>query len=175
MLLFLFFIFIVIILIIAYGKSPKTIQDDWRTFLDGFQVSTTDFYASMKAALSERQITKVEVTEESFLESHMLSAKRLYLRITQNEYVIYICSAPYGTGTFISFWLCTKDENFLNRIPIVSKLMGKDRDSKTFYQMDTEAMFKLAVHSALTETIGSLTDAKGYRGLTELEKQFKAS
>ena len=164
---------VTILFVVALARSPITIKSHWQTFLDGFAVPSAELYAAITAGLAERQITKVAVTEESFLESHIISDKRAYLRVTQNEYIFYICAAPYGTGTFISSWLCIKDENFMNKIPILSKLMGKDRNNKTFYQMDTEAMFQEAVHATVLSAVSSMTLAKGMRGFTELEKQFK--
>ena len=97
----------------------------------------------------------------------------MYLRVSQNEYLYYICSAPYGTGTFVSSWFCTKDEKLGNRIPVLSKLAGKDRANKTFYQMDTEAMFQSAVHTTVLDVVNSLSETKGMRGLSELQGQFK--
>lgn len=166
-------IFIVIgIAIIAFvRKNPFTITSHWQTFLDEFQLSALEFYTAVTAGLKERQITQVAITEETFIEKHVFSAKRVYLRITQDEYVFFINCSPYGTGTFISSWLCIKDENIWNRIPILNKLIGKDRKSKTFYQMDTEAMFRLAVHNTVLAVVDGTTNAKGYRGLTEFERR----
>jgi len=166
-------IVVIILIMVALAKAPVTIKGHWQTFLDGFQISTDEFYTLVKDGLSERKITQVDIGEESFLESHILSAKRVYLRVVQDEYVVFICAAPYGTGTFVSSWLCIKDENYINRIPIISKLAGKDRENKTFYQMDTQAMFRSAVHSAVIAAVNNMTESKGIRGLTELEKQYK--
>jgi len=170
---FIVFILIAVVLIAIFARTPVTIKSHWQTFLDGFQISTDEFYSLVNEGLKERQITHVDVAQESFLEKHILSAKRIYLRVTQDEYVFYICSAPYGTGTFVSSWLCIKDEMLINKIPIINKLAGKDRANKTFYQMDTEAMFRSAVHTAVIAAVDSMTEAKGKRGLTELERQFK--
>ena len=162
-----------LLLVYIFTRALLNIESHWQTFLDGTEVSTVEFYDKVKEGLKERQITHVDITTESFLEKHILSAKRLYLRVTQNEYVIYICAAPYGTGTFFSSWLCIKDETFINKIPLLSRLIGKDRKNKTFYQMDTEAMFCAAVHSTVVATIDGIMEAKGMRGLTELAKQYK--
>ncbi len=163
-------IILVIVVIIAIRRRPATIVDRWQTFLDGQSIGAHDFYSTVKAGLLERQITKVSVKEQTFLESHIASAKRLYLRISQNEYDYYVCAAPYGTGTFISSWLCVKDEQLVNRLPVVSKLMGKDRKNKTFYQRDTEAMFRLAVHTTVISAVDNLSEEHGQRGLTDLQK-----
>lgn len=41
----------------------------------------------------------------------------------------------------------------------------------TFYRIDTGLMFQKAVHEAVLEVIDQITTAKGFRGLTELERQ----
>jgi len=157
---------------VAIARGPETIRKPWQTFLDGVQISTNDFYEAIRAGLEERNITHVTITERSFLESHVFSAMRVYLRIAQNEYVYYVCAAPYGTGTFFSSWLVIKGENMLEQIPLLSKLAGKDRRNKTFYQMDTEAMFRSAVHATVTTVVDTMATAKGLRGLTELDRQI---
>lgn len=164
---------VIVLFIIAFRNTPVSIKSHWQTFLDGFQISADEFYSLVKQGLAARQIKQVHIGEQSFLEKHIFSAKRVYMRIIQGEYVIYVCSAPYGTGTFISTWLCIKDERFLDNIPILSKLAGRDRGNKTFYQMDTENMFLSAVHTTVVSCVDSMTEAKGHRGLTELEKQLK--
>jgi hypothetical protein len=167
-------LFVIVILIIAvYAKKPVTTQGHWSHFYDNIQLSPTDFYGQVKQGLKDRKIT-LGVSQESFLESHIFSAKRVYMRITEHEYVFYICAAPFGTGTFVSWWLCVKDESIINRIPVLNKLAGKDRANKSFYQMDTEGMYKSAIHSIVASVADAMTAEKGIR-LSELDRQYKES
>ena len=167
-------IIIAIILMIVFAKMPLVIKSHWQTFLDGFQISSDEFYTLVKEGLKERQITpNIGITQESFLEKNILSAKRIYLRVSQDEYVFYICCAPYGTGTFVSSWLCIQDEKLIYRIPILGKLAERNHRNKTFYQMDTEAMFQSSVHTTVIAAVDSITEAKGKRGLSEFQTQFK--
>jgi hypothetical protein len=168
----LFIIAIIIILIVVFGKTPVTIKSHWQHFYDGIQFGANDFYQQIEQGLRERKVHGLSFGQESFLQSHIFSAKRVYLRITEHEYVFYICAAPFGTGMFVSWWLCVKDEKFTNKIPILSKLAGKDRNNKSFYQMDAEAMYKSAIHSVVASVADQLTAEKGYR-LTELDRQYK--
>lgn len=167
---------IIVLLVLAgvavfiYNKSRYESKNSWQNFYDGFSFSATEFYAKVKAGLEERNIPNVSYAKESFLESHIFSDKREYLRITRAEYVFYICAAPFGTGTFVSEWLCIKSEGTINRIPVISKLAGKDRSDKSFYQIDTESMTRMAIHSTVLDVLNSLTHASGVRGLTELER-----
>jgi len=164
---------VLIVLIAIFYKHPLTIKSSWSHFHDGTKFSTQEFYEQVEAGLKERQMEDLNFAKESFLEAHIMSVKREYLRITKNEYVFFVCAAPFGTGTFVSWWLCTKDESFINRIPLISKLIGKDRKNKTFYQMDTEAMYRAVVHSTVVDTSDNITRSQGVR-LSEQERQFKA-
>jgi hypothetical protein len=164
----------VIIAIIVLRKTPVTIKSHWQHFYDNIQFSSGEFYTQVEEGLKERKVQGLNFGTESFLQSHIFSAKRVYLRITEHEYVFYICAAPFGSGTFISWWLCVKDEKVINKIPILSKLAGKDRNNKSFYQMDTEAMYKSAIHSTVAAVADAMTTEKGYR-LTELDRQLKES
>jgi hypothetical protein len=162
----------VVVLFIAYRDSPLTIKSrPWNHFYDNIEFSPTDFYIQVKAELEQRNIQGLKYAQESFLESHIFSSKRAYLRITQHEYVFYVCAAPFGTGMFVSWWLCVKGETKLNRIPILSKLVGNDRNNKSFYQMDTDAMYQSAVHNTVIAVADAVTSNKGYR-LSERERQY---
>jgi len=152
-----------------YGRTRFESKSSWQNFYDGFSFSAIDFYGQVKAGLEERKIPNISIAKESFLESHILSDKREYLRITRAEYTFFICTAPFGTGTFVSEWTCIKHEHSFDRMPIISKLIGRDRRNKTFYQMDTESMTRMAIHSTVLDVLDSLTTASGIRGLTELE------
>ena len=169
------FLLVLILIFLLIRKLPFTIKSHWQHFYDGIQISTPAFFAQIKAGLEERKINGLDFDEESFLESHILSAKRIYLRISKFEYIFYISAIPFGTGTFVSSWMCIKDENIFNRIPFLSKLMGKDRNNKTFYQMDTESMYQSAIHSVVVATADKLTAEQGHRGLSQLEKQIQGN
>lgn len=168
---FLIIVIALVVLIAVFYKHPVTIKSNWQHFYDNIDFSTQDFYEKVESGLKNREAQDLKYAKESFLESHILSAKREYLRITKNEYVFYVCAAPFGTGMFISWWLCTKDESFINRIPLISRLFGKDRANKTFYQMDTEAMYKAIIHTTVVDTADNVTLAKGVR-LSESERHY---
>jgi len=161
-------------LFVLFGKTPETIKKPWQHFFDGAKFSTTDFYALVEAGIQEREMPAVDIGQETFHQTHVFSDLRAYLRIAHGEYVFYVCAAPFGTGTFVSWWLCVKDETWVNRIWLISKLMGKDRNNKSFYQMDTEAMYKGMIHSILLSAIDNITSTQGIRGLTELERQYNS-
>lgn len=168
---------VVVVGIIAYYifKERYENKTPWQHFFDDAAFSATEFYDQVQAGIANRKFPYVDFAEETFRESHVLSGRRAYLRITWGEYVYYICVAPFGTGTFVSEWLCVKKLGVLNKIPLLNKLLGKDRDNKTFYQVDTEAMYRSAIHTAVLEVIEGIGKVNGMRGLTELEKQYPNS
>ncbi len=151
-----------------------TIAAGWQHFFDGFKFSPENFYNQVEEAIKAREITGFDVDRRSFVTSHALSSKRAYLRVSQWEYIYYVCAAPFGTGTFVSWRLCVRDERILNRIPILSKLLGKDRRNKTFYQIDTESMWSSAIHGAVLEVIEKIGTPNGVR-LSESERQYATS
>ncbi len=167
-----FLILIVALVVFLYMRARYISKSPWQHFFDGFAFSAEEFYGKVKAGIEDRKIPFVDFGRESFFESHIFSSKREYLKISRGEYVFYVCAAPFGTGTFVSQWLCIKKEGLLNRIPILNKLAGKDRNDKTFYQMDTEAMYRSAIHAAVLDVLDKLTGANGVHGLSELEKQY---
>ena len=165
-------IILAVILIAIYGKTPMTIKSHpWNHFYDNIQFSAKEFYTQVEDGLRARKVEGLDYAKESFLQSHLFSARREYLRITQSEYVFYVCAAPFGTGTFVSWWLCVKDEKIINKVPILSKFAGKDRNNKSFYQMDTEAMYQSVVHSTVVAVADAMTEEKGLR-LSELDRQY---
>ena len=152
-------------------RGRISIKSHWRHFYDNIQFSALEFYEQVKAGLAERNIEGIRFSSEEINESHVLSAKRVYLNVGEKEYEFYICAAPFGTGTFVSWWLCIRDEQLINRIPVLSTLFGIDRSNKTFYQMDTEAMYLSAIHTVVVSVADSLTSVSGYR-LSETDRQY---
>ena len=168
----LIFLAIVAFFVYLWFKNRYTVKNPWQHFFDGFAFTPEEFYAQVKAGIKERNVPDLTIDTERFIQSHIMSDRREYLKIRRNEFVFYVGAAPFGSGTFVSEWLCVWRLRIWNRIPIVSKLMGKDRDDKTFYQMDTEAMYRSFIHTAVVEALDKLSSAKGARGLTESEKQL---
>lgn len=172
MIFFIFLVLIIGIIIYAYNNSRFESMHPWQHFFDGMEFSSQDFYNQVAAAIRSRRVN-VSFGKESFIQSHIFSARREYLKVTKAEYVFFICAAPFGTGMFVSEWLCIRTETKLNKIPILSKLAGKDRGNKTFYQMDTEAMYRSAIHTALMSVIDDISNSKGVRLLNDFERTIQ--
>ncbi|MEI6316377.1 MAG: hypothetical protein WCO65_01460 [bacterium] len=166
-------VLIIIVVIIIRNKNRFISQTPWQHFFDGAQFSTQEFYKNVEEGIKKRNIPGISFDRESFSETHILSTRREYLRITRGEYVFFVSMTPFGSGSFASYWMCVKPEGILNTIPFANKLIGKDRSDKTFYQMDSEQMYKSVIHTAVLDELDSITKAQGIRGLTESEKEIK--
>src|SRR5206468_8558778 len=56
-------------------------------------------------------------------------------------------------------------------IPLIGRLMNRFFLPPTYFRIDTESMFRSAIHAAIQEVIDQMTQAKGLRALTELERK----
>ena len=168
-------ILLLLIGVVVYirNKNRFTSQTPWQHFYDGVQFSAQDFYKNVEEGIKKRNISGISFDRESFSETHILSTRREYLRISRGEYVFFVSMTPFGAGSFASYWMCIKREGLINAIPFASKMIGKDRSDKTFYQQDSEQMYKSVIHTAVLDELESMTQAQGIRGLTEAEKQIK--
>jgi len=81
------------------------VLSNWHTLFEGFSTSTQDFYTSVEQAVRERKLPEVSMSRERFSEGGIGSAQREYLRIRRGRIAFDICSAPYGSGHFFSWWL----------------------------------------------------------------------
>lgn len=77
----------------------------WYELFENFSTSTQDFYASVEEAIRRHKIPDIVVSRVLFNEKGVWTAKREYLRIKRGRIVFDICSAPYGTSHFFSWWL----------------------------------------------------------------------
>ena len=165
--------FVAFVLFVIGIFTKIGIRSNWKHYYEGTHFSTSAFYKAVEDTLAERQVDGLKFDQQSFLESHVFSGRRVYLCIYANEMIVYVSAFPFGTGMFVSCWTCIKDESYLDKIPGVSKMLGRDRKNKSFYQMDSEAMYELAIHNAVVSLAEELTKEQGHRGLSEFEKQIK--
>lgn len=77
----------------------------WYELFENFSTSTQDFYRAVEEAIRSRKIPGVETSRVLFPEGGIGSPKREYLRLRRGRIVFDICSAPYGTSHFFSWWV----------------------------------------------------------------------
>lgn len=157
-------------------SSTTEIISHWSMLIENFQWTPQGFYLSVTQALEKRQMPNAKIDKISWRESHLLSTKREYLRIScGNDFYFAVCGAPFGTGFFVSWWLLQPPAGCLAQLfsgfPLLSALVQITVKPWTYYRRDSAAMFQTATHSAVLEVIDELTAAKGIRNLTEIERK----
>ena len=180
---------------ITMSRQVSEILSHWHKLFEGFQESPQQIYSQLEQAIDKREIPDVKISRISYPEAGALSARREYLRIRRMEYIFDICAAQFGTGFFVSWWLGnTQKFSWLLALLIIVLVLiiglviglpwwlplgigliivGLWRLSlrPTYYRLDTALMFQDSVHAAVLEVIGQVTEGKGIRVLSELEKK----
>lgn len=162
---------LIVILLRTFGRK-KEVLSNWSHYFDYFQFSTEDFYKEVTRHIMNRNIPEVYFNTHERRESTTnFFNNRMYLRITTSGYIFDICAAPYGKGYFVSWWLL-QDTPFFKRLLLNIPLLGSIIYKKTLFQIDCETMFRTCIHLAIQDAIKEMSEAQGYRTLTDSEKQI---
>jgi hypothetical protein len=156
------------------GPTLNDVISHWYHLFEGLQYSPQDFYAALKQAIEARQVSDVVLTKVEIKEGGILSAKRLYLRVSRKNHIFDICGAPFGRGFFVSWWLSELPSGclmFFLSIPGISLLAWLLARPITYYKMDTALMFQQSIHSAVMEVLDQITSTNGVRALSETERK----
>src|SRR5437868_3878078 len=102
---------------------PSVVVSHWSTLIENLQASPLQFYQSVEAALTRRQVPETKNSRVDYKESGVLSAQREYLHITRERMIFDVCAAPFGTGFFVSWWLAEK-RPMLNPAAKMTVLLG---------------------------------------------------
>lgn len=147
-------------------SDSQRVVSSWSTLVENFNTSTLDFYNVIETNVQKRQAPDIKISRKNLSESHIFSASREYLLVRRKKLTFAICSAPYGTGQFFSWWLL-EEQPLLDRLilpmPFVGRFWEAFISRVTFYQADTIAMFKLSLQQAVREAIEETTSAQGRR------------
>jgi len=81
------------------------VKSNWQMVVENFHTSTLEFYVAVEAAVARRELPDVTFGRTELKEGGVLSAKREYLLVKRGKLAFAVCSAPYGTGQFFSWWL----------------------------------------------------------------------
>lgn len=152
-------------LIKVSGRSIKVVHAHWHYMFDTHPFTPLEFYDSLKVAIGEKEINGASFVSINHSERGLLSANREYLRVKFREYMMDLCAAPFAKESFfVSWWLGDAGitfRDYLTTIPVIGRLFN--RREKTFYEQDTEIMFKETVARCVKDTIEQLTQSKGLR------------
>lgn len=87
----------------GFWKSRKAeVLDHWIAFVEGFDLSSTEFYESVEKEIKARELPGLQMSRVEFAEGGILSGKRTYLRLVRERLVFDVCAAPFGRSFFFS-------------------------------------------------------------------------
>ncbi|WP_026776333.1 hypothetical protein [Polaribacter sp. Hel_I_88] len=170
----LFIILIFLFIITFLKKGTPTLNANWNNLLDNFEYSTQDFYKLLAIELESNGIKEIKIEEKSISIGNALGVKRLYLRVKWKNYTYDCCMAPFGNGTFISWWMFTEKtgmELLLSKIPFIGNYFVRAFFPITYYSMDSASMFRTYAQASVLKVIDGITQNKGVRALSEAEKK----
>jgi hypothetical protein len=84
----------------------------WQKLVPDFTVSPLEFYDALEAAIRKQDIPEMRFSRVEYHESGVLSALRLYQRIERKKLAFDVCAAPFGTGSFFSWWLTEPKKSY---------------------------------------------------------------
>ncbi|OQP49835.1 hypothetical protein [Niastella populi] len=164
----------IIFIIYLVGKMRRNAleTEHWLQPFNLLHLSSNDFYGFLENYIRDMKLPDVKVRRVTHPEGGMLSSNREYLRVSRKEHVFDICAAPFGHAFFISYWqvdTSTVIRKLVRAIPKIGPLLELAIFGKTYYQMDSEAMFKEFVDAILKEVVELVSKEHGTRGHKELE------
>lgn len=166
---------ILIIVLIRYlvKRRTKHLHANWNTLIDGFSYSTPEFYILIEKEILRHGISDITIKEVNLKESHSLSSRRKYLRIQWREYTYDCCLAPFGNGTFVSWWFYSKRpviELIIASLLFIGRWLASKLYRQTYYTYDTASMFRSYVEQSFHKVIEDITKDTGYRLASEDRK-----
>ena len=137
-------------------------------------MSSHEFYLKVETELNGQQLPVTKIARAGHRERGIFSAAREYLRVQNGNLVFDICAAPFGTNFFVSWWLYHSESSLRSFVKStrIGAYISKLSHRQTFFEIDSETMFKECVHQALMETLDRITQEKGFK-LSDTDKQIK--
>lgn len=148
-------------------KEHDLIHSHHSHHFEDFQMSATEFYQDLKDIIFNKGFPSVKTSIAAFSTGGILNPHRNYLEVKSDNHVFYVCAAPYGKNFFISYWLKEAEEDFDE--VILRKVFGVVA-RKSFFQIDSEAMFVESIKKAIMLAIDRATEQRGLRALSSVER-----
>lgn len=163
-----------IIAVVQYFHHASEAIGNWNHLFPNMQLDPNDFYDLIEELLEDREIPDINTHRRTFKQGGIFSYHRIYLEVSRKDYIFHICAAPWGIGFFFSWWIREKlspADELLILIPYFGPRIVRARQYKSYYKLDTDAMFRKSVHQCVMDAIDQLTNQVGIRALTEFERQ----
>jgi hypothetical protein len=166
---------LLVIVFIRYAVKRRTpsLHANWNMLIDDFLYSPSEFYTSLKTTLLNQSIEGLKVAEVPLKVGSGLSSKRIYLRVQWKEFIYDCCMAPFGNGTFVSWWCYSKrsvGEVIVASIPLIGKWLALKWFPQTYYRYDTASMFRTYAEQSFQSVIDEITKDTGIRITPESRK-----
>ena len=147
----------------------------WHHHFSNVDYSSQQFYTAIEKSIQTKAVPDTHTSRKSYSEGGFLSANREYLKVTRKKKIFVICAAPFGKGFFVSWWYYEQlsiSLTIISLIPYIGPAWAHSLQSKTFFQLDTEQMYKDEVHHSVLEVTDALTAEKGLRMLNFEERRI---
>jgi hypothetical protein len=162
---------------IASITSPRRtfgiIFATWHHSFENQHFEALEFFKAVEEKIKTKDLKDVSVDIVGYNQEGFSFSKRKYLQIRRFDQMILVCASPFGTDYFIS-WRAGKPldilDSILPNIPFIGKTLETRIHRKTYFQLDTDTMFKDIVHSCILKAIDDLTNTHGMRPLTDAER-----
>lgn len=135
---------------------PKYVREHDQKFFPDVKISSKGFYKELESKIDALGLPDIKYGPLSLFQRNIFTGTRLYFRVKRYETMFDICAAPYGNNFFVSWWLGDKvplSTHLSMYLPIIGRFVRKDLETRTYYAMDTEAMFKGAIKYAVEQAI----------------------
>ncbi|MGV3598041.1 MAG: hypothetical protein ACO1PI_09240 [Bacteroidota bacterium] len=153
------------------ARVIRHILEHWIGYFDTVQYSTQEFYGLTEESINQRELPGVKLTRVKFFQDSSLWAKREYLRVRNREFIFDICAAPYGNGFYVSWYMGKRSTlfyRFMIRVPLIGPMIQVLAESKTYYQIDSMAMFRACIKACVDEAVEKISAEKGVRSLASV-------
>jgi len=169
---YLLILIVIIILVAIFWRKRVNVSTNWLHAFVEYQFSTQDFYTQLGELIAKREMPNVSISRINYATSHLISERREYLRIARKDSIFDICVAPFGTGSFVSYWYGEPRKTLKQLMRRVATTYIKNPDvhqiidnfnNKTRYQYDTDSVFQVWVKDCINEAIEEVKANKGIR------------
>lgn len=143
---------------------PNVLISNWNQRVEGLSLSVQEFYEALEERFKEYETDKIQIERVQFSECGFMSPLREYLQVRRHELIFHICLAPFGNGSYVSWWLGNRTpyfESFLSNIPVLRWLVKPI----TYYALDTATMFQSMVTDSVEQVLNASLESKGQKAL----------
>jgi|SRR5580698_4627327 hypothetical protein len=148
---------------------PQAILSHFDKLVEGMQMSTQAFYATLEDAIEARAVAGAVMERVAWPEGSLFSRRREYVQVTRDTMVFVISAFPIGGAMYVSWWLGVSERGlraWLGNLPVIGWFIRPLVAPMTFFRLDTAFAFQHHMHAAVLGVIDGYAANKGVRRLT---------